>query len=874
MRTLRFLLLMCLSVLLVACGGGGGGDGGGGGGGTAPVAPTGVVASAGDAQVVISWTASSGATSYRLMRSTTAGGPYTAVASPSAATYTDSGLSNGITYYYVLSASNAAGESARSAEVSATPVAALAPPTGVSALGADTQVTLSWNAVATATAYHVKRAANAGGPYTLVASPTVAHFTDTGRSNGTPYYYVVSVVTAQGESADSAEVSATPSAGLPVLPAEDSTRNRFGMNTWFLSDWDGGLAFADAMKQARPWQDAIDWSKPVGGIDALGWPTADASTVVLTGTPAQTNGTYKLIFNGQADVSLMWVGGTVSNKKYDAATNTTTADVTYAATATGSVGIILKNTRRTASSALNSGFTNMRLYRPGYPADGSVVFTAPYVAALAKTHAVRMMDWTATNSNLVQHWADRMTPLHFSRQGGPYTGPGGLVYDSSALGVALEHQIQLCNAVHADCWINIPVAADDDYVRKLALTLRYGSDGTNPYTSAQTNPAYPPLDPGLRVYLEYANEIWNSAGGFRCFGVIQDIVGALPAGHPLLTPAESSIWFKMWRYPAYRMALVSDIFRGVYGDASMMTRVRPVLMTQQGDGQMTLSQALNWLDSYARGQSPARQVSDYLYGAGGSGYYGATNEPADKTDRDGYFAAGNYPPAANVKGFGVDAVWGANYGLKRIAYEGGPSLDNYGDTDARALNADPRMQDMVVKTHDAWSQQGGDLLVYYVARGTPKWEFTPDITTLATPKYKALDQLQSQPRAAVTLGAALPGTIVPTDQIDYRIRSGYDYVTTCDAKPCLGGNDAGEWVAAPAHAAKAFSGALSVFGVSYTGATINVWINGVKKGQVVLATGGTLLQSTPLSVAIPAGLVVVRLEVVTGGLNLQSIAIN
>lgn len=873
MRTLRLALLMlCAALILPSCGGGGGD--GGGGGTTAPATPTGVVATAGDAQVTIAWVASATANAYHVKRATSAGGPYAEVAAPAGSPFTDRGVSNGTTYYYVLTAANSAGESAPSAAVSAAPVSALAPPSGLSALGADRQVSLSWSPVAAASAYRVKRSDVAGGPYTLIASPTSTHYTDTGRNNGSAYHYVVSAVTPAGESADSAEVSETPSAGLPILPAEDAAKNRFGMNTWFLSDWDGGLAFADAMKHARPWQDANDWHQPVGGVDALGWPTADASTVVLTGTPAQINGTYKLVFNGQADVSLMWVGGTVSNKVYDAASNTTTADLTYAASAPGSVGIILKNTRRTASSALNTGFTKLRLYRRGYPADGSVVFTTPFVAALAKSHTVRMMDWSATNSNLLEHWADRMTPLHFAREGGRYTGPGGLVYDSSALGVAIEHQIQLCNAAHVDCWINIPVAADDDYVRKLALALRYGTDGTNPYTSPQANPVYPPLDPSLRVYLEYANEIWNSAGGFRCFGVIQDIVAALPADHPLLTPSEASIWFKMWRYPAYRTALISDIFRAVYGDAAMMTRVRPVLMTQQGDGQMTLSQALNWLDSYAQRQSPARQVSDYLYGAGGSGYYNATKEPADKKDRDGYFAAGNYPPAQNVKGFGVDAVLAANFGLKRIAYEGGPSLDNYGDDDARALNADPRMQDMMVKTHDAWSQQGGDLLVYYVARGTPKWEFTPDITTLATPKYKALDQLQGQPRAAVTLGPALPGSIVPTDMLDYRMRTGYDYLTTCGTLACLGGNEAGEWVALPGHSAKAFSGSLSLSGETFTGATVNIWINGVKKGQVTLASGAPLANSSALALAIPAGLVVVRLEVASGSLNLRAITIN
>ena len=62
------------------------------------------------------------ATSYRLKRSATSGGPYTVVASNiKAAQYTDSGLVNGTTYYYVVSAVNFLGESADSTEVSGTP---------------------------------------------------------------------------------------------------------------------------------------------------------------------------------------------------------------------------------------------------------------------------------------------------------------------------------------------------------------------------------------------------------------------------------------------------------------------------------------------------------------------------------------------------------------------------------------------------------------------------------------------------------------------------------------------------------------------------------------------------------------------------------
>jgi hypothetical protein len=658
------------------------------------------------------------------------------------------------------------------------------------------------------------------------------------------------------------------------VPSTDPSTNSIGLNTWFLNDWDGSFAFVDAIKHARAWQDATNWNSPVGGIDNLGWPTADASTVIYSGSPAKINGTYKLVFNGQADVSLLWSPGTITNQVFDAATNTTTADVTYSISASGSVGLILKNTKRTPGSSVNTGFTNLHLYRPGYATDGSAIFTQPFLAALGKTSVVRMMDWMTANQNTTQHWIDRITPLHMSKALPAYTGPGGGVWTNSQPGVALEHQIQLCNALHSDCWLNIPVVADDEYVQNMALALRFGTDGTNPYHNDQVNPVYPPLEPGLRIYLEYANEIWNSAGGFDCFGMIQDIAGSLPSGHDLLIPPEPSIWYKMWRYPAYRMAIISNTFRAVYGDTAMLSRVRPVLMAQQGDSQATLDQALDWLDKFAHRQTPPREVSYYLYGAGGSAYYAVNTLPASITDLNGFFAAGNYPSTQNFSGMATDAVLAMNYGLKRIAYEGGPSLDSYPDVNALALNADQRMQDMIVKSHDAWSNLGGDLLMYYNLVGPPKWEFTPDINITNTPKMVGLTQLQSQPRAPVTLGQALPGTIIATDQLKYRIRSGYDYVTTCDSLPCIGGNPANTWIALPAHADTSFTGNIKVNGIAVSDTSMNVWVNGVKSGQVSMSQGANLTDSNSISVAIPAGLVVIRLEVVSGNFNLRAMMIN
>src|SRR5208337_416927 len=84
---------------------------------SAPSAPTGVSASRGIAQVNLAWTAVSGATSYNVKRSTTSGSGYVTIATGiTTTTYADnnggSGLTNGQTYYYVLSASNSCGESA------------------------------------------------------------------------------------------------------------------------------------------------------------------------------------------------------------------------------------------------------------------------------------------------------------------------------------------------------------------------------------------------------------------------------------------------------------------------------------------------------------------------------------------------------------------------------------------------------------------------------------------------------------------------------------------------------------------------------------------------------------------------------------------
>lgn len=87
-----------------------------------PNAPSNITATPSNGSIALSWTALSGAASYTVQRATFSGGPYTTVASGvTTASYTDTGLTNGATYYYLVNANNSSGTGVSSGEASATP---------------------------------------------------------------------------------------------------------------------------------------------------------------------------------------------------------------------------------------------------------------------------------------------------------------------------------------------------------------------------------------------------------------------------------------------------------------------------------------------------------------------------------------------------------------------------------------------------------------------------------------------------------------------------------------------------------------------------------------------------------------------------------
>lgn len=186
---------------------------------TVPPVPSGLAASGGNATVSLSWNASVGAVSYNIYQSDTETGTYIQVKNSATTSDNLTGLTNGQTYWFKVTALNEAGESSMSGPAQATPkapIVAPSAPAAVNATAGDTSVSVSWQSVQGADIYNIYMGTSEGGVYTNTASTSVSPFVVTGLANGTTYWFKVSAQNIAGEGVQSSAASATPMA--PVVP--------------------------------------------------------------------------------------------------------------------------------------------------------------------------------------------------------------------------------------------------------------------------------------------------------------------------------------------------------------------------------------------------------------------------------------------------------------------------------------------------------------------------------------------------------------------------------------------------------------------------------------------------------------------------------
>jgi hypothetical protein len=560
-----------------------------------------------------------------------------------------------------------------------------------------------------------------------------------GGVDSSPSASVARSPNAKGKTTDTTVSTAQAPAPVPGPP--------LGVNLEALTDWARLPPFVDMMKTSRHWG-SVDtpWDKSAA-VDALGWPTGDAGIVVRVDAmdPADTDtsyqyvpaGTYRLKFTGPATVTPIASNISIANYAYDPATNRSTADVVVGATATTQLMLVFRGT--------NGGVKEVSLRRPGY-ADTDT-FTNEFKAAVAPFGTLRFMDYLSTNNSPNAQWALRTTPASASQ-----AGPNGGSY---------EYAIQMANELGKDIWLNIPVNADDAYIRWLANLLNTT------------------LAPGRVVYLEYSNEVWNtifSQSTDNTLAAVAEVV----AGDTSLTNGVACTqaqfdannvntcnrWWAGWRRVGKRTVAISKIFKEVMGAQAFNTRFRPVYATQWGYRAIG-EQTLKYIAKYHGAPK------DLIYGIAGAPYfamipYDAVQSTTLTVDQiltnlqstvDTQNVPGYKPNLTYTGGDYTNATQKSladYYGIKSLAYEGGLDL---GQSDASATakmqaNKDPRMGDIVTSDLTQWYGCGNDLFLYYnLTSGWDRsgyWGLTNNARNLALPRYTAARQVATKARTEFT----------------------------------------------------------------------------------------------------------------------------
>ena len=244
-------------------------------------APTTVTAAAGNAQATVSWTAPQWDGGYPVTGYTvTASNGASVSAAASATSATVTGLANGTSYTFTVTAANSTGSGPASATSNAvTPSAPPGAPTGVTATGGNGQATVTWTAPAATgggaiTSYKV--AASPGSAAVTVAG-TVTTATVTGLANGTAYTFTVIAATVGGSGPASAASNAVTPMTVPGAPT--------------------GVTATAGNGQAT-----VTWTAPAlnGGSAVTGYTVTASDGITATAAATATSATVKGLANGTA----------------------------------------------------------------------------------------------------------------------------------------------------------------------------------------------------------------------------------------------------------------------------------------------------------------------------------------------------------------------------------------------------------------------------------------------------------------------------------------------------------------------------------------------------------------------------------------------
>ena len=197
----------------------------------APAAPTVTMTYSDSGKPKLTWSAVSGAASYRVYRSESRGTGYSLLGTTTSTSYVNTGAAVGKTYYYRVKAVNSAGTSAYSNIVSGRAKAAIpaAPRVTIGNSSASGKPQLTWAAVDGAAKYEIYRSTQQSTGFTLLGTTTSTSYVNTGAAVGKTYYYKVRALNVDGAAgAYSSTVSGAAKAVAPAAPTVTMTYSDSG----------------------------------------------------------------------------------------------------------------------------------------------------------------------------------------------------------------------------------------------------------------------------------------------------------------------------------------------------------------------------------------------------------------------------------------------------------------------------------------------------------------------------------------------------------------------------------------------------------------------------------------------------------------------
>jgi hypothetical protein len=338
-------------------------------------------------------------------------------------------------------------------------------------------------------------------------------------------------------------IEITSDLNTPVSPAifpEVSHQVTIGTNLDGLSYFDTLGPFNDLTAEFGKWgRPATPWIND-GTIPRTpdNYPAADASAITFAS--GYLTGDYTVSYQGTGSVSFSRfhsIGDGVNEKLDDLEfTPTLQAD---GKTWKGTVHLDMPPTIEKWYFVLNIAGENgtpqihdLHIISPDADPAISPTFRPVFLQKLSAFNGpLRMMDWMQTVGSTTTRFETRTQLSRFS-------------WSTSTAGLPMEVMIELANTLHKDLWVNIPHKANDAYITQFADLLR------------------DTLDPSLKVYVEYSNEVWNasSVAGNYVYGILAPADG--------LSAAQEM---------GKQIVRVSTLFKTEFGAARDAAQVRPML---------------------------------------------------------------------------------------------------------------------------------------------------------------------------------------------------------------------------------------------------------------------------------------------------------